>query len=333
MLTGLFDLLTPQAAVSAVESAYDLVLDGTVQPYPSYINRVYGLRSDSGTEFVVKFYRPGRWTEDAILDEHQFLLDCAEAEIPVVPPILNTDNDTLSTVEIVDGAENEDTFHFALYPKMGGRNFDAENDEDWDRLGGIVGRCHAVAKLRPAPHRVTCSPDGLTVSFLDELLEAGVVHPEVRDEFETICRSTVETITPLFQGVPIHRVHGDCHRGNILDRPGTGLLIIDFDDMMMAPAVQDLWLLLPDHVQHCGREVALLQDGYSRFAELDFRQFRLVEPLRFMRIVYFLAWRARQRHDFWFQSAFPEWGSEAFWIKEIEDIRAQSRMIEESLSD
>lgn len=340
MRVGLFDLLTPDVALHAVEQAYGRVLDGSVQPYPSYVNRVYGVRDDDGHELIAKFYRPRRWSADAILDEHRFLLDCAAAEIPVVPPVAAPDGDTLHTLEVTaeseadgagtaDGAgrANGETFRFALFPKRGGRNFDAETDEQWYRLGALIGRCHAVGSRGTAKHRLVCAPGSLTVPFVDSLLEQNLVVGEARAEFEAICRETLAAIEPLFDGVPLIRIHGDCHRGNILDRPDTGLLLFDLDDMMVGPAVQDLWLLLPGYADESRRELTMLLDGYEQFAPFDHSHLRLIEPLRFMRMIYFLAWRAAQMHDHWFRESFPSWGNEAFWIQETEDLKTQASLI------
>ncbi len=325
MLTGVFDLLTPQAAVQAVEQAFDLTLDGMVFPYPSYVNRVYGLRSDEGTELIAKFYRPERWTREAVEEEHRFVTECAAADIPVVAPLPDPDGDTVGEL-VVDDREREENFLFALYPKKGGRNFDAEEDDHWFRLGAIVGRCHLVGRKQPARHRLELSPE-LTFAYLDELLDEEVVHPDCRAELDELCRSTLQALRPLFEGTGFQRIHGDCHRGNILERPGEGLLLIDFDDMMNAPPVQDLWLLLPDHAAECRRELTMMLEGYEQFVPFARDTLILIEPLRFMRIVYFLTWRARQRHDHWFKREHPHWGSKAFWLAEIEDLRSQRQVM------
>lgn len=314
----------------AVEGTFDLRLDGMVVPYPSYINRVYGIRGEEGEEYVVKFFRPDRWSEGALRDEQRFLLDCAEEELPVVAPIADAQGETLHTL-VVEGADGagEQAFPFALFPKMGGRNFDPESDEDWLRLGALSGRLHRVARKREAISRAVCDPS-LTSEFLDEIERGEVVHPELRDRFRSVCEKTLEAVRPLFRGVAFERVHGDLHRGNILDRPGTGLVLFDFDDMMTGPAVQDLWLLLPGRLEDSRRELSLLLEAYEEFVPFDRATLRLVEPLRFMRMVYFLAWRARQRNDYWFHESFPDWGSKAFWLKEVEDLSDQARVIEGS---
>ncbi len=323
---GDFDLLSPHVALDAVEAGFGLDLDGTVQPYPSYINRVYGVQDEDGGGFVAKFYRPDRWSEEAIREEHQFIADCAAAEIPVVVPITAPDGDTLQTVQ-VDGTDRSVDYHFALFPKRGGRNFDAEGDEEWYRLGSIVGRCHSAGARRSAHHRQVCDPDAWTLPLFEALLETGVVHPDSREELRDIVTGVARAIHPLFQGIGMQRIHGDCHRGNLLERPDEGLVIIDFDDMMVGPAVQDLWLLLPGYAADCGRELAMLLDGYETFAQFDRRELELIEPLRFMRMVHFLGWQARQRNDRDFATRFPWWGTREFWIREVEDLRTQASVV------
>ncbi len=317
-----FDLLTPEVVIEAVEALFSLRLDGTITPYASYVNRVFGIRDDDGYEYVVKFYRPGRWSGEALLEEHRFLDALGAADIPVVPPISDIDGDTLFEA-LVDGAEGEVTYPFSLFPKRGGRSFDAEGDEDWLRLGALIGRVHAVGEVEEAMHRFTVSPDEWTAPFVEELLNEEVVHPDFRGEFRDVAEEGLQCLRGRFAEPGRIRLHGDCHRGNILERGDEGLLLIDFDDMMMGPAVQDLWLLLPDHADQCRREINLLLEGYERFRPFDRQELELIEGLRFMRMIHFLAWRARQRHDHWFAREFPDWGNRAFWITEIEDLREQ----------
>lgn len=310
--------------------------DGAITAYPSYVNRVYGLRLDDGTEVIAKFYRPGRWTREGILDEHAFLRDCSDAELPVVAPLPLPGGETLGELVVEGGGSTETSFPFALFPKMGGRNFDAEADEDWLRLGAVLGRLHAVGGIRDAPSRARCDPASLTRPLLRGLLDEGHVHPELASEFRELCEGVLELLAPRFEALAFRRIHGDCHRGNILDRlgssrgPGAGLLVIDFDDMMTGPAVQDLWLLLPGHAGDCRRELGLLVEGYEAFLPFDRRELDLIEGLRFMRMVYFLAWRSKQRGDSWFRESYPDWGNKAFWISELEDLRDQAELLAEA---
>lgn len=321
-----FEALTPELVMFAVEQAFGLRLDGTITPYPSYINRVYGVRTDNGDDLIAKFYRPDRWSADAIADEHEFVLDCAAADVPVIAPLGDHDGDTLHEIEITDAS-----YLYALYPKMGGRNFDAERDEDWRRLGSLVARCHVAGRIRSARSRVTCHPRHVAYTYVGLIEQADVLHAEIAGDFVRLCKTIIEATAPLFDDTATIRIHGDCHRGNIFDRPDTGLFVIDFDDMMNGPAVQDLWLLLPDYAHLCRRELDLLIDGYATFLPFDRREIRLIEPLRFIRMIYFLAWQTRQRHDRAFFEHFPGWGSKAFWEREIEDLSLQYRIIHDHL--
>lgn len=321
----MFELLTPDVIIPLVEETLGIRLDGTVVRYSSYINRVFGLRSDDGAEVVVKFYRPGRWNEKTVEEEHRFLQDCIEEEIPVIAPLSTPDGETLHVLEIEPTDSDVIEFFWAAFPKRGGRNFDAEGDDDWLRLGSIIGRIHAVGASRGAENRVTCTPESLTRLQITELLGSGLVHPEMEREFREIGETFLETVSPLFIGVPRQRIHGDCHRGNILDRGE--LLLIDFDDMMVGPVVQDFWLLLPDYVDRCKRELTHFLEGYRSFHDFDEAHLTLIEPLRFMRMVHYLHWQARQTNDPGFAEANPGWGEKAFWITEVEDLRDQMRVI------
>ncbi|RPJ07658.1 MAG: serine/threonine protein kinase [Spirochaetaceae bacterium] len=324
---GHYDLLFPEIISGAVEEAYSLSIDGLITPFPSYINRVYGIQDGNGNKYAVKYYRPGRWTREAILEEHQLLFDCDESEIPVVAPIRDNDGESLSELSL----EHEEalySFFFALFPLKAGRNFDAEADSDWLKLGRLVGRVHEAGRRRKSIHRLECLPEKTTIPYLAELEDTGLVSIDERDEFFTLLRHGLELITPMFSGVSCQRIHADCHRGNILDRGPEGLLLFDFDDMMSGPPVQDFWLLLPDHANKCQMEINLLLEGYEQFSSFDYRTLRLIEPLRLMRMVYFLLWCARQKNDFDFSRHFPAWGTRAFWIKEIEDFKYQISIIE-----
>ncbi|MFW6344658.1 MAG: serine/threonine protein kinase [Sediminispirochaetaceae bacterium] len=325
---GDFDYLTPELIIKAVEGAFGLRLTGNITPYNSYINRVYELHDEDGQVYMAKFYRPGRWSEEAILEEHTFITDCVEMEIPTPAPIAAQDGDTLPIVEAAAPSGYTKEYYFALFPKRGGRNFEAEGEEDWLRLGSLVGRMHMAAQKRSAEQRQYCLPSPVIQKCLQELEDGDAVHPEHRQEFFELAGEIRERTEPFFQGVPLQRVHGDCHRGNILERPGEGLLLIDFDDMMVGPSVQDLWLLLPERAEECPGEFNLVVEGYERFRPFDYSQKRLIEPLRAMRMLYYLAWSARQREDRRFKEEHPYWGSSAFWSKEIEDLREQLQYCE-----
>jgi len=315
-----FAHLTPDVLLDVVEDATGIRMTGLTIPLPSYINRVYEIQTRAGERLIAKFYRPGRWSREAIEDEHQFLSDCAEDEIPVVCPRELSDRSTLGKV---DG-----TF-FAIFPKKAGREFELNNDEDWIRVGRLIARIHLAGERRTPQDRITLHPRKSTRSDLNYLISGGFVSPEHRAVFEDLTPRIEESISGLFEGAELIRIHGDCHRNNLIDRPGEGLMAIDFDDMMTGPPVQDLWMILPDHAGRSRREIDLLLSGYEQFREFDYSSLRLIEPLRFMRIIYFLAWRARQADDYDFRTNNPEWGSDNFWHKEILDLSHQFQVIME----
>jgi len=318
-----FRELTPDIILPCVEECCGVSLEAVITPYNSYINRVYGLQDEEGRRHIVKFYRPQRWSAEGILEEHRFLQQCAEEQLPVIPPVILQDGTTLGEARGI---------HFAVFPLRAGRTFDITSEKDWARLGSVVGRIHQVGKKETAPHRTVCSPAATTGKYCKQLVAQGLIPPDCLDDFQSVCDQTLALITPLFAGVENQRIHGDCHRGNILDRLDQGLIVLDFDDMMTGPAVQDLWLLLPGHLSDCRTEMDLLLEGYTRFVDFNSESLRLVEPLRFMRIIYFLTWSAMQARDYNFEQNFSAWGTQAFWIKEIEDLNYQLERIGEHLS-
>ena len=313
-----FENLTPDRILEAVEAGLDRDLTGLTSPLPSYINRVYELQSADGERFIAKFYRPGRWTRAAVQDEHDFVLDCADDEIPVVAPRKLAGGGTVGEYEGI---------LYAVYPKRSGREMDLQTDEGWRRLGSLVGRIHAAGARRDAAERLRMHPEATTLPEIALLLEQCGMRPHQAGRFRDVTDRIIDIALREFEGVDLQRIHGDCHRANILERPGEGLMVIDFDDMVVGPAVQDIWLLLPGAANSSRREIQLILEGYEQFAEFDDRQLRLIEILRAMRIIYFLAWCSMQQADFRFQSNFPEWGSEMFWQREISDIEHQYHAI------
>lgn len=311
-----FENLTPDRILDAVETAMDCQLTGLTAPLPSYINRVYELQPIAGERLIAKFYRPGRWKRAALRDEHDFVLDCAAEEIPVVAPLELADGSTIG---------EHDGILFSVFPKRSGREMDLHTDEGWRRLGSLVGRIHLAGSRREAGNRLRMHPETTTLPEIEQLQEFMSPHQAAR--FKEVTSRIVEIALREFEGVELQRIHGDCHRANILERPGEGLMVIDFDDMAMGPPVQDIWLLLPDHANRSRREINLILEGYEQFMEFDDRTLRLVEILRAMRIIYFLAWCSTQVDDFRFQGNFPDWGGELFWQREISDIEHQYHAI------
>ncbi|MEA1910191.1 MAG: serine/threonine protein kinase [Spirochaetota bacterium] len=321
-----FANLTPDIVLSSVENAMGTSLTGLITPFPSYINRVYEIETDTGERLVAKFYRPGRWTQEALKEEHVFMQDCEDRDIPVVCPVKLSDDNTLG---------NSNGFYFSVFPKKSGRLFELNSDEDYLRAGALIGRIHSSGISSKAEHRIILDPSFSTRQDLDELLSGNFISGNLKADFKKVTDEILDLIIPLFKGVKKQRIHGDCHLGNILSRPGSdgndSLMIIDFDDMAMGPAMQDLWLLLPGHLSESRKELNLLIEGYEQFLSFDYSTSRLVEPLRAMRIIYFLAWCGRQIDDLQFQHNFPDWGTDKFWENEILDLKKQLEEIRESV--
>ncbi|MCK5803127.1 MAG: serine/threonine protein kinase [Lentisphaeria bacterium] len=317
---GDFQDLTPPVVLNAVEEVLSCRLAPFTHAHNSYINRVYELERDDGTRIIVKFYRPGRWTFEALVDEHDFVLDCFEAEIPVVPPDDLGDGVTLGEVDGV---------YFAVFEKRRGREFEVIDDTGWQRLGQILGRMHVVGDEYEAEHRIVMHPRESTIRDIRQLREGGFVTGAGQNVFFDTADRILEYITPLFDDVHLQRIHGDCHCQNILERPEEGLMLIDFDDMVTGPTVQDMWMLLPGHAHECRREIHLILEGYEMFHEFDDHTLRLIEPLRAMRMLYFLAWCSRQLVDPNFTRKFPEWGTDSFWSRQANDLQQQLNLIQE----
>jgi Ser/Thr protein kinase RdoA (MazF antagonist) len=313
-----FESLVPDVMLDALERATGRKMTGFAHPLPSYINRVYEVEDNAGERLIAKFYRPGRWSKEALQDEHDFVCACSTDEIPVIAPLSFDDGKTLHE----DGG-----IYFTIFPKRFGRQFEANTDEDWVRIGRMLGRVHAVGSRKEADNRTDLHPAESTETHIEHLLDNDIVTPQSSAEFETVTDDIMDMIIDLFDDAEFIRIHGDCHSGNLLDRPGEGIMMIDFDDMMMGPPVQDLWMLLPDQADNCRTEFNHILRGYEQFREFDDHTFRLIEPLRAMRIIYFLAWCSRQVNDYRFQTLYPDWGSDAFWQREIADLAKQRDII------
>jgi Ser/Thr protein kinase RdoA (MazF antagonist) len=304
--------------LTATEEALGIKLTGMTSPLPSYINRVYEFRAVDGTKLIAKFYRPGRWTREAIQEEHTFLSDLHEAEIPVIAPLPLKNGTTISEIQGIT---------FAVFPKKAGRQFEINSWEDWLRIGMLTARIHCTGAQRQAVSRVRLDPTLSTAQDL-EFLRNSVIPPRYKDPYSKVVNDIISISKPHFKDVEFIRIHGDLHRGNILDRMEEGLFVIDFDDMVTGLPVQDLWLLLPDRVDKCRSDLELFIEGYEHFRTFDRNSLSCIEPLRAMRMIYFLAWCSRQSDDFQFRKNFPDWGSDSFWQKEINDLREQMGFIQ-----
>ena len=315
-----FGALTPDVVMDCAERVSGRRASGVCRPLTSYINRVYEVGMEDGGFLIAKFYRPGRWTRAALQDEQDFLRELAGAEVPVVAPLAGGDGNTL---------HEEAGLVFAVFPRMGGRACDEPSREEWLQIGRLLGRIHQVGRGRKAEHRLTMHPRQSSRTHLEFLRDSGAIPREVEGRYLDTAERLLDRIAPLFEGVAVQRLHGDLHRMNLLWRPGEGFHAIDFDDMGMGPAVQDLWMLLPDRLPAARPEFNLLLEGYELFAEYEDSQTRLIEPLRAMRYLHYAAWCARQKADGGRGLLGDDWGTADFWRRELADLQRQAQDIED----
>ena len=326
--TKFFFELTPDRVLVSAE-ALGLKCTGFCMALNSFENRVYEVEvewdqdgtpeSPSATRRVVKFYRPGRWTEEQILEEHQFLLDLVADEIPAIAPAKFADGTTLR--------RTEQGIWFAVFPKMGGRSPDELSLEQLARLGRLLARIHNTGARGTASHRVRISPQSYGIDNLKFLIDAGWIPLDFRGRYQRAVERISELTQPWFQAAPVQRIHGDCHLGNLLwnDR---GPFFLDFDDMLQGPPVQDMWLLTPSRNQEGRLALEALLDGYAEMRQFDRTSLRLIEPLRALRFVHYTAWIARRWEDPAFPRAFPHFNTHRYWNDETEDLEKQLALIE-----
>lgn len=317
-----FGALLPDTVIDLVEQALGCRCTNLCRAMNSYINRVYEVALADGRHVIAKFYRPGRWTRAALQDELDFLAELHEAEVPVVPPMPSPDGTLLHEWSGI---------WFAIFLKKGGRPLDGLTKEDWTQVGRLIGRMHHVGAEREAKARIHLHPQHSTLEHLTYILESGHLTGPFRAAYERAVHTLVDRVTPLFEDVETLRIHADCHVANILHRPGEGYHLLDFDDLSMGPAVQDLWLLLPERLVNARAEMDSLLDGYEVFWSFPYETLRLIEPLRAMRYIHYTAWCARQKADGVFSRLAADWGTPAFWRQEVADLETQQQEIENAL--
>jgi Ser/Thr protein kinase RdoA (MazF antagonist) len=308
-----FNVLTPEFIMDAVESK-GFVCDGRILALNSYENRVYQIGLEDRDPLIAKFYRPERWSDEQILEEHAFCLELAEQELPVVPPMRNTGT-TLG---------HFDHFRFALFERKGGRAPELDHEDNLLILGRLLARMHAIGARQSFQHRPGISIASYGEDSRDFILEHALP-AELRPAYETLTRDLIIHMQDLVQSagnIRSIRVHGDCHAGNMLwreDNPN----FVDFDDARMAPSIQDIWMLLSgDRVQQSLQLKKILQ-GYLEFNDFDFAQLRLIEVFRTLRIMQYSAWLARRWHDPAFPMAFPWFNSVRYWEEHVLELREQ----------
>jgi len=319
-----YSQLTPDHILDALESV-GFRGDGRLQALGSYENRVYEVGVEDGAPVVAKFYRPDRWADAAIAEEHEFVAELAANEIPVVAP-LPVAGRTLHAF----GA-----FRFAVYPRCGGRapELGGRSTSQW--MGRFLGRIHAVGGTKAFEHRGSIDIDRFGNEPRNWLLDHGFVPPDILDAWRSITTLALDGIRRSYDragSVEYLRLHGDCHAGNVLwiERGDTqGPHFVDFDDSRMGPAVQDLWMLLSGDHAEMTRQLADVLEGYRRFFDFDTRELYLIEALRTLRLLHYSAWLAKRWDDPAFPAAFPWFNTQRYWQDRVLELREQVALMDE----
>lgn len=324
--TKYFYELTPDVILESVEQ-FGFRCTGRVLALNSMENRVYEVEVEIEEELppsarerfrVVKFYRPGRWTKAQILEEHQFLLELLEAEIPVIAPVRH-DDQTLKRA-------GETGILCAVFEKAAGRNPDELTDEQLLWVGRLLGRMHGVGASRPAQHRISLDVQTYGLANLEYLLDERHLPSDLEGRYERTVREICRLSEALLSGAPHQRLHGDCHFGNIL-WGSAGPFFVDFDDMVVGPPVQDIWLLTPGRDEWARKQRLLLLEGYEQMCSFDYSTLKLIEPLRALRMINYSAWIARRWKDPAFPRTFPSFGSRQYWQEQYECLEEQREII------
>ena len=323
-----FFALTPERILDSVEfggrraTGYALALN-------SLENRVYEVEYEDESRLVAKFYRPGRWSREQILAEHQFVAELHESEVPVVPPLDLDGKGTLGELALDAGV-----IWFAVFDKVRGRAPEELTDDQLRQLGRLVARLHNIGDAHDAPSRPRLTPDSYGSASLRILLGddamSSFVPPEMRTRFATASRGIIDACARKWQELESIRIHGDCHLGNLLWGK-SGPFFLDFDDFLHGPPVQDLWLLAPGRDDDAERQRELLVDGYETMRRFDRRTLKFVEPLRALRILRYAAWIAQRWQDPAFTRAFPDWDDPRTWQRELGEMEAQRARVESAL--
>lgn len=314
-----YSALTPELVIDAVETTGRLC-DMRIFPLNSYENRVYQVGLDDSEPIIAKFYRPERWTDQQILEEHRFSYELFDAELPVVPPLRNDHGETLLSYQ---------GYRFSLYQRKGGHAPELDNFDHLLTLGRLTGRIHAMGAQTAFTHR----PHLDVYSFAEQsyaLISEQFIPNDLQLPYRSLCEDIIKTLKVVFADTPYQpiRVHGDCHAGNILWR-GDSPHFVDLDDSRMAPAIQDLWMFLSGDRQAQTAQISELVDGYNEFFDFDPRQLRLVEALRTLRIMHYSAWLARRWEDPAFPHNFPWFNTVRYWSDHILELREQLAMLNE----
>lgn len=313
--------LTPDVVLNALEGV-GLQCDGSQLALNSYENRVYQIGIVDAPPVVAKFYRPERWSDAAILEEHAFALELQEREIPVVAPL------ALAGAKTLHAAEG---FRFAVFPRCGGRAPELDKPDTLQWMGRFLGRIHAVGAVKPFRERPVLDIASFGEASRDYLLAHRFLPDDLLAAWQSVADQALDGVRRCYERagpVASIRLHGDCHAGNVL-WTDKGPHFVDFDDCRMGPAAQDLWMLLSGERTDMTRQLGDVLAGYEDFCEFDARELHLVEALRTLRLLHYSAWLARRWDDPAFPAAFPWFNSQRYWQDRILELREQIALMQE----
>ena len=312
--------LQPDDILNSLESL-GYPCDGHLLALNSYENRVYRVGLDDAAPVVAKFYRPGRWSDDAILEDHRFSAELADAEIPVVPACVH-DSKTL---------HHHNEFRFAVYPCHGGHAPELDDMTLLAQVGRLVGRIHLCGERESFQHRPRLDLKSFGERSREFLLSAGFIPDDLLPAYTGLCDHLFDSIENCFarSGEPAYlRIHGDFHPSNVLVHDEQ-VHIVDLDDVRMGPAVQDLWMFLSGDREEQIPQLEKLLEGYTEFRDFDARELHLIEALRTLRIMHYAAWLARRWEDPAFKTAFPWFDTHKYWDEHILSLREQAALMDE----
>ena len=318
----LFSSLNPDCVQDALEHV-GLRGDGRLLALNSYENRVYQVGIEDDKPLVLKFYRPQRWSDAAILEEHAYVAQLFEREIPVVPALALAGGATLHHFQ---------GFRFAVFPKHGGRAPELDDAATREWLGRFIGRIHAIGQLQPFDERPSLDVHTFGFEPRDYLLAHGFIPDPLLAAYTSVLKQALEGVQRCYERagavLPL-RLHGDCHAGNVL-WTDAGPHFVDFDDSRMGPAIQDLWMMLSGERSDMVRQLSDILAGYEDFCDFDPRQLYLLEALRTLRLIHYSAWLARRWTDPAFPVAFPWFNTERYWQDRILELREQIALMDEA---
>ena len=340
-----FEALTPDVVLDALDSV-GLRGDGRLTALSSYENRVYQVQLEDGSTVVAKFYRPERWSNEQIQEEHDFAAELMAAEIPVIGPLILTG----------EGVAGPQTLHhfggfsFSASPRRGGRPPELDDGEVLEWIGRFLARIHTVGGAKPFASRPRLDVQSFGVEPMQWLLEHDKVPLDVQSAWTKVCQNAIDIVATYStltgatgqnglndSGISLLRLHGDCHPGNILWTPtsamqaaGPGPHFVDLDDARTGPAVQDLWMLLSGDRSQRTRQLGALVDGYEQFRDFNRDELALIEPLRTLRLIHYSAWLARRWDDPTFPANFPWFGSSDYWQGQVQMLEEQIEAMQEA---